>query len=647
MDKGGDILFWLLMAGLVAFAVAKVIKRRKPSNSAPDGQKVTNGQGKEIDSEGASKNPDGEPASPDGSETGGAPPVSPPLNNSPAPPDDKGVEQEGKDNSAGSSAPKPPPAPAPGPRKNGAGERGTKTTPLGQPPRNTPPGIICWKNLNQQWVVGVEARPELVKLEVGQNGEPLEKERIPFGGIAAAFVCPRPDAPVEAVWEEDGEKKTCSPRVPCKKGAFAIFSMKSDWQGIGRRVGHATAGRCCIVIAPRGWSRIGSPPVADEAFRDDEHRAHYFKPEHGGELDGFRLPDGREKPLSPKRGRFELRGERMPGTHPDMPSLFGSAPPGLCDRQKWSGAAEIVVGGENTDARARPSSGNCNLDSLPALKEKRGGLFAVRVDDDKGEGLDAQLDFQFMRALRAINIRNARLLPGPGGHGTAEIAFQGECKIAPKELRQGVALAGCVAKIDARPDNDRTEWEIRDGDAKVEVEILLERIWWTRGLENRQPDEWDDKPLMLKLEDVSVNSAEGLWIKFPRAGFAENVYIGFSGAMKPYPVTARKSAVFAPFREFAIAAQQGGRDIQIGVGPENELETAAIARIVVPNAQGGAEVVRRGGRRGGKGFSPLELAAAGWTLARARRENLPVDTRRKTAHNWNIDTLATIGEPPP
>jgi len=46
-----------------------------------------------------------------------------------------------------------------------------------------------------------------------------------------------------------------------------------------------------------------------------------------------------------------------------------------------------------------------------------------------------------------------------------------------------------------------------------------------------------------------------------------------------------------------------------------------------------------GKQRSGRGFSPDEVRKAGLTEADARRMQLPVDTRRKTAHEENIEAV--------
>lgn len=44
----------------------------------------------------------------------------------------------------------------------------------------------------------------------------------------------------------------------------------------------------------------------------------------------------------------------------------------------------------------------------------------------------------------------------------------------------------------------------------------------------------------------------------------------------------------------------------------------------------------------GRGFSLLEIKSAGLTIAEARRLGLPVDSRRRSLHNVNIEKLKQI-----
>lgn len=51
-----------------------------------------------------------------------------------------------------------------------------------------------------------------------------------------------------------------------------------------------------------------------------------------------------------------------------------------------------------------------------------------------------------------------------------------------------------------------------------------------------------------------------------------------------------------------------------------------------------------GKQKSGKGFSPEELAKAGVNRLQARQMGLPVDYRRKTAHDENVEALKAHAE---
>lgn len=53
-----------------------------------------------------------------------------------------------------------------------------------------------------------------------------------------------------------------------------------------------------------------------------------------------------------------------------------------------------------------------------------------------------------------------------------------------------------------------------------------------------------------------------------------------------------------------------------------------------------------GKRRLGRGFSPDELKEAGLTAADARTLRLPVDRKRRTSHEENVDALKAHLEKP-
>ena len=54
------------------------------------------------------------------------------------------------------------------------------------------------------------------------------------------------------------------------------------------------------------------------------------------------------------------------------------------------------------------------------------------------------------------------------------------------------------------------------------------------------------------------------------------------------------------------------------------------------------KVTKRGGKkRSGKGFSQEELKKAGLNKTEAKKLEIPVDKRRKTAHDQNVKTIKT------
>ena len=51
-----------------------------------------------------------------------------------------------------------------------------------------------------------------------------------------------------------------------------------------------------------------------------------------------------------------------------------------------------------------------------------------------------------------------------------------------------------------------------------------------------------------------------------------------------------------------------------------------------------------GKQRNGRGFSPEELKKAGLNPAEAKRLEIPVDRRRKTAHDPNVEAIKAYAE---
>jgi len=57
------------------------------------------------------------------------------------------------------------------------------------------------------------------------------------------------------------------------------------------------------------------------------------------------------------------------------------------------------------------------------------------------------------------------------------------------------------------------------------------------------------------------------------------------------------------------------------------------------------KINKKGGKqRGGKGFSTKELEKAGLNPAEAKRLEIPVDKRRTTIHDWNVEAVKAYAE---
>ena len=58
------------------------------------------------------------------------------------------------------------------------------------------------------------------------------------------------------------------------------------------------------------------------------------------------------------------------------------------------------------------------------------------------------------------------------------------------------------------------------------------------------------------------------------------------------------------------------------------------------------KVFKTGGKqRRGKGFSRAEIQKAGLTLPELLRLGVPVDPKRRTAHDENVEALKTLAKP--
>jgi hypothetical protein len=84
------------------------------------------------------------------------------------------------------------------------------------------------------------------------------------------------------------------------------------------------------------------------------------------------------------------------------------------------------------------------------------------------------------------------------------------------------------------------------------VAVLIERVWWARTSGDAAPDRraWTDQPLELSRGDFKPTSSAAIVIRLPRAGWADEVRIGFeAGRSRSIHVSAAAQECVIPLRE--------------------------------------------------------------------------------------------------
>jgi len=513
------------------------------------------------------------------------------------------------------------------PDKRGGRPRGRMEAAQGKAQRPPRPEIVCWKRA-RQWVLGLELPEEMRKernLVVLQDGMRLEE-----GESEAGFWRLAQASGEVAVQWDGGETQ-----IELGGHGYIVFRPAGKDHNEARRVRSPSSGQY-IVVAPESWHRdealSGKPPVAPEPVSIRGYRVHFFDLCNGGSRKiAFRDPDGKLIEIERAQFEVELVGNRILDASEGIGPLFGQGPPSIraLDSRLWERIGVIVVGEEGggkgkwrTSFEPDPAF---EEQSLPQeLVERKGGWFFLRFYDKSDELVDS-LDFRFLTALNDIRVI-ASPKPSESGHGAAQVEFrhQPDCAVRPVENLPEVQIERqdekTVVVLPRRPSYDRTAWRlgIRNGPS-VEVTILVERLWWALGDEQRQPSEsvWGDRLVTLSREDLTATSDKALWIRLPSDSWAERVYLGFGHSRRrPYAARAER-AVVVPLRDFGDTKEAGDRSrehflkawfdnidgaIDIAVLPAEHLEQAipqwvgfgrkkaAVARAVLRKGSGAVSI---------------------------------------------------------
>ncbi len=571
------------------------------------------------------------------------------------------------------------------PNKRGGRPRGsTKQSEIEQPlepkPRSLKPEIICW-NEGWRWIVCIEVPEEFKSPRVTQNDELLEKDTSDESHYHLAHI----KGTVKVAWTEGEQDKKIDIPIMEEGRNYLIFKMRKDWKGLGRSVRQPTLGYY-LAIVPQQWKRdeemSGSAPVEPKNIQIDGYKAHFFyQGQNGYTAIAFINANGEQIQLESGSPRFQLVGKEIPDASDDMGPLFGEEPPCIktIDERGWSNVGVGVVSEEGS-GRNRwrtqfiPQEDVTEQRMPDELINRQGGWYYVRIYDNNDNLLES-MDFRFIIGLKGIQIMNSKCLPEPDGYNDVIVQFihQANCKVEPAGGEMYHALTICrendftIATIPPKPDYDKTHWTLSDGNAKVKVTILVERVWWCVGHLAVVPVNWTDKTFSLSRKDFAAITDKALWVKFPRKRWICKIEVGFNHVKSSsYNVEVEKEEIAVPLRNFCDAKEIENKQeefaMKIWVSAEETktyeaivLEISAeLPPIVEPRKVQvklppllhlpQPEVKSCRGKRRGKGFNRNEIDNAGLTMEDVKRLHISYDKRRKSSHSWNIEILKLIIE---
>jgi hypothetical protein len=360
-----------------------------------------------------------------------------------------------------------------------------------------------------------------------------------------------------------------------------LFKLGVHDEDQGRHVKYASLGSF-LVIAPDNWRRdedmCGGAPAEPEPVSLLGYTAHFFNLEQDGPNKiAFWGPEGTHRELDSKAPMFELVGNRLSDANEKMGPLFGGSPPRIRSALDggWQDVGTIVVGEEGGGARKwrsafSPLAGITEQELQSTLENKRIGWYFVRLYD-LNDDLVESLDFRFANSLAEIKASQPDPFPSTGGHSAVSIEFHHmtDCAVMAAESH-GSALsveqqAGrSIAVIPAIPAFDQTYWDVKcPSQGRIEVWILVERIWWSRGQEGSQPaqTDWLDRPLAIERDAFNATSHDVLYVWLPKPRWADEVLIGCGAERRrSYRIAVNSRYASIPLRELGDAVRAQGGD---------------------------------------------------------------------------------------
>ena len=433
------------------------------------------------------------------------------------------------------------------------------------------PEIICWQR-ERQWNIGVEVPEDLINkdLEICQNDSSLLRDEY----IDCCWVLEAANIPVEIRWEKEEEYQILLGDVD-----YIIFKLIGSEQNKGCCVRSSTFGSYLVVV-PETWERdnelSGSPPVSPQYVSLKGYRGHFFNLEKGDDKKiAFRNEKEKLMIVESKGVSFEIVGNLLNDSSEKLGPLFGDGPIKIrsINGRVWGDIGTLVIGEEGSGrGRWRTAFSpiqNVEEQELPSeVLSRKGGWYFIRFYD-MNDSLIESLDFRFVSELKDIKILQSSIFPSEEGHSTGYVEFSHDLNFNIEQkftIEEGIEISREVntTKLSIPPRDifDATFWIVGSHNGpQVDVNILIERVWWGIGDEDEPPSEWKDKPITLSRDDFSPTSNKAIYLRFPKPRWIDTVSVGFErDRASSFNVSVGERMVGIPLRGFGDYAEVENED---------------------------------------------------------------------------------------
>jgi restriction system protein len=479
------------------------------------------------------------------------------------------------------------------PEKRGGRPRGPSLNVREEPPQRSSlgtarPELVCWKD-GREWAVGVELPEELL-----WHGPATVIQADNILSYDESNDCYRLISLNAEVIVQLGTGGSSVITIPLQSNDLWLFKLNRRTLEFGRRVKHASGG-LYLVVVPETWERdderAGPPPICPEPVVIEGYRAHFFELT-GSTTAKVAFKDRNKYPIVLNTGgpRFSLVGRAFPDSAEDVGPLFIGSPPRIAIVSgDWVEVGTIVLGQEGRGRRRwrhsfEPVPGR-EIQELPTeVAHRKAGWYFLRFYDRQEELIDS-LDFRFVAGLRDVRFSPAGPLPSANGHVPARI------EILHEPGYEFGLLPGESADIELRQDNERTLVSVppkpehsrirlwvgpgADRSRKVELTLLVPRVWWAVAEESAEPARWEDQTIFVSREDLSAASSRALWLLLPAEGWTRQVKAGFEGSeLRVYDVRTSTRTLRIPLRELGWVPSPGQRpEVALKVSLEHPNQT--------------------------------------------------------------------------